>query len=294
MNRGSLVTGHACRLLLFASLFLALPGSLLSQKVFQDPRRKTTVGFSVDLESPLETVEKVVGRVTDDLVIRGSYIFSKETQIDEAEAASSSKAFPDVPPPAKVFYKIKTEALAPAHFPGDRDIGTVTVRYLLEPVSPGRTRLRIDAVFITDGGHFRYPSDGSVETAEYAEIMIQLKALTSPPTPKHRPAESVAAEQQSVGLQNKLAEEETELADAKAVEAKLRERVKQLQFNTQGRVRSPGVPLRSLPYEHSSAILTLEKGATVTVLTTTKYWYRIRTAKGEEGWIYYAFLEPLS
>jgi len=54
------------------------------------------------------------------------------------------------------------------------------------------------------------------------------------------------------------------------------------------------VPLKASPYDHSTTVLSLEKGLTVTVLTTTKYWYRVRTTKGDEGWIYYAFLEPLS
>jgi len=82
--------------------------------------------------------------------------------------------------------------------------------------------------------------------------------------------------------------------DAKATEQKLQDRVKKLQFDTMGLVKSTGVPLKASPYDHSSTILTLEKGASVTVLTTTKYWYRIRTAKGDQGWIYYVFLVPLS
>jgi SH3-like domain-containing protein len=38
----------------------------------------------------------------------------------------------------------------------------------------------------------------------------------------------------------------------------------------------------------------LDRGEEVTVLTTTRYWYRVRSADGHEGWIYYMFLEPLS
>jgi SH3-like domain-containing protein len=110
---------------------------------------------------------------------------------------------------------------------------------------------------------------------------------------RRRPAQASPV-QQSAGLQNTLAEERTRLADAKANEQKLQERVKKLQFDTMGRVKSAGVPLKASPYDHSSTILTLDKGASVTVLTTTKYWYRIRTPKGDEGWIYYVFLEPLS
>jgi len=183
--------------------------------------------------------------------------------------------------------------MSPAHFPGDSDVGTITVRYIVETISPERARLRIDAVFIEDAERTKCPSDGSVETAEYSEIMIQLKALEKPTLADRHPAHASPA-QSSAGLQNTLAEEETRLADARATEQKLQDRVKKLQFDTMGRVKSAGVPLKASPYDHSTSVLTLDKGAQVTVLTTTKYWYRIRTAKGDEGWIYYVFLDPLS
>jgi SH3-like domain-containing protein len=53
------------------------------------------------------------------------------------------------------------------------------------------------------------------------------------------------------------------------------------------------VPLKSYPYTSASTLLTLEKEERVTVLTSSRYWYRVRTPKGEEGWIYYMFLEAL-
>ena len=52
------------------------------------------------------------------------------------------------------------------------------------------------------------------------------------------------------------------------------------------------MPLKSFPYNSASTIRTLEKDERDTVLDTSRYWYRIRTAKGEEGWVYYVFLEP--
>jgi hypothetical protein len=173
-------------------------------------------------------------------------------------------------------------------------MGTVTVRYVVEAMNPQRTHLAIDAVFVTDAGHHLYASDGSVETAEYAEIITQIKALEAPKIRHHNPQAVVAPGQETLGLQNTLADEQSRLADSKAAEKKLQQRVKQLQFDTQGRIRGQAIPLKASPYDHSTTVLSLEKGLTVTVLTTTKYWYRVRTAKGDEGWIYYAFLEPLS
>lgn len=262
-------------------------------QIFHDPRRKTSVGFSVDLQIAPDKLVSVVQKVANDTVIHGTHIYAKDTAINDADAATSSNAFTHLPASGRVFYKVKTEALSPANFPGSSDKGTITVRYVIESISSERARLRIDAIFIGDGLRTRYFSDGSVETAEYAEILTQVKPLEPPVHASYQAPQTKGADQATAGLQNTLAEELARLAQAKASEQKLEERVKQLEFNTHGRVRSIGVPLKTSPYDHSSTILTLDKGEVVTVLTTTKYWYRIRTPRAEEGWIYFVYLVPL-
>jgi DNA-binding Lrp family transcriptional regulator len=278
---------------ILSSSFFIFACSSVSAQIYHDPRRKNTVGFSVELNAPPETVSRIVKGVAADGLIRGTSMYAKESEIDDAEVAAKSTAFLDSPGNGQAIYKIKTKAISPAHFPGAGGMGTVTVRYIVETVSAQRAQLRIDAVYVQEAPRTRCPSDGTIETAEYAEIMTQLKALDPVTGARRRPAQASPV-QQSAGLQNTLAEEQTRLADAKANEQKLQERVKKLQFDTMGRVKSAGVPLKASPYDHSSTMLTLDKGASVTVLTTTKYWYRIRTPKGDEGWIYYVFLEPLS
>ena len=266
----------------------------VSAQIYHDPHRKTTVGFSVDLNTPPDTVLQIVKGVASDSIIRGTSMYSKEIDIPDADFAKSSTILPAEPGPGQVFYKVKSKVLSPEHFPAANDIGTVTVRYVVETVNPQRTHLAIDAVFVTDAGHHLYASDGSVETAEYAEIITQIKALDAPKI-RHHSSQSVANPgQETLGLQNTLSDEQSRLADSKAAEKKLQEKVRQLQFNTQGRIRGQAVPLKASPYDHSTTVLSLDKGLTVTVLTTTKYWYQVRTAKGDEGWIYYVFLEPLS
>ncbi len=275
-------------------LVLSFASFSASAQIYHDPHRKTTVGFSVDLNTPPDTVLQIVKGVASDSVIRGTSMYSKEIDIPDADFAKSSTILPAEPGPGQVFYKVKSKVLSPQHFPAANDIGTVTVRYVVETVNPQRTHLAIDAVFVTDAGHHLYASDGSVETAEYAEIITQIKALDAPKI-RHHSSQSVASPgQETVGLQNTLTDEQSRLADSKAAEKKLQEKVRQLQFNTQGRIRGQAVPLKASPYDHSTTVLSLDKGLTVTVLTTTKYWYRVRTAKGDEGWIYYVFLEPLS
>jgi len=288
---------HAARFLV-QSRYLAIAlaasflfGACVSAQVFHDPKRKTTVGFAVELDDPADTVATVVKRVANDGVIRGTKIYAKETEIEDAEFAPASKAFADSPGNGQVFYKVKTNALSPANFPSSNDMGTVTVRYIVETMSPQRARLRIDAIFISDGIHKRCPSDGSVEAAEYAEILNQVRTATAPPEVRALAAKANVAD--TSGLHETLAQEQAHLDEARAAEKRLQQEAKQLEFNTMGRIRSPVVPLKALPYEHASTAAVLEKAEVVTVLATTKYWYRVRRRGGEEGWVYYVFLEPL-
>jgi len=275
--------------------FSTLAAAQIFEGTFHDPRKKDSVGFSVDLENSADEVLAIVKRVADDQTIHGSRISTKDQgmQIDGAEFATSSKVFGAVPSPSQAFYKVRTDAIAPVHFPGSNGSGTVIVRYVVHPVAPQRTRLLIDAVFFEESLHARYFSDGSVEAAEYGEILVQLNALAAAKTPGSHSA-LPAVEADSTGLQNTLADLQAQLADKKAAAEESEKHLQKLRFNTQGQIRTEGVPLKILPYNHSSTILTLEKGADVTVLATSKYWYRIRTPKGEEGWIYYEFLGPLS
>jgi Bacterial SH3 domain len=289
--------GAVRRLISFRAISLLVVLSFAvsaSAQIYHDPHRKTTIGFTVELNTPPDTVLQIVRGVASDSIIRGTSMYSKEIDLEDADFAKSSSVLPAAPGAGQVFYKVKSKVLSPEHFPASSDMGTVTVRYVVEAVNPQRTHLAIDAVFVTDAGHHLYASDGSVETAEYAEIITQIKALDAPKVRHHNPQAVANPVDETLGLRNKLADEQSRLADSRAVEKKLQDRVKQLQFNTQGRIRGQAIPLKASPYDHSTTVLSLEKGLTVTVLTTTKYWYRVRTAKGDEGWIYYAFLEPLS
>lgn len=260
------------------------------------------------------------------------YRKDKADEIDGAEFAATSKVFTDTPPSGQVLYKVKKDAVAPEHFPGSNGEGTIIVRYVVQPITAQRTRLLIDAVFFQESLRARYFSDGNVESAESKEIQSQLSAFvastnasdrsvqaeapkeisarpvqTTAPTEEiprpiqtaastglsAQPVQSAAATPNTTELQDTLVREQSLLADAQAARQKLQEHLRQLQFNTQGRVNSGGIPLKSNPYNHSSTLVTLEKDERVTVLTTSRYWYRIKTSKGEEGWIYYVFLEPL-
>lgn len=280
--------------LAIALVFSTAGAAQRPQDTFHDPRKKTSDGFSMDMEYSADMVLTVVKNVASASIIHGTKIYrkDKDEEIQGAEFASSSKAFNDSPSSGQVFYKVKKGAVAPEHFPGSTGEGTVTVRYIVQAAVGKPIHLRIDAVYVEDSLRARYFSDGSVEAAEYHEIQTQLNAFTAPAPARPATVQTAIAVQDTTELQNTLAREQALLAEAKAGEQKLQEQLKQLQFNTQGRVESEGVPLKSFPYNSASTIRTLEKDERGTVLATSRYWYRIRTSKGEEGWIYYVFLEP--
>ena len=282
--------------LTFAWLFSAASAAQVLENTFHDPRRKAPVGFSQDLDYPLDTVLTVVKSEASEGVIHGTRIYRKAKEADEiegAEFAATSSAFSDSPGPGQVFYKVKKKAVAPEHFPGSNGEGTVTVRYLVQAVAPKGVKLRIDAVYVEESLRARYFSDGSVEEAECDLIQTQLNAFTTQANADARPIATAAPVQDISELQTTLAREQSFLTDAQSAKQKLEEQLKQLQFNTQGRVKSMAVPLKSYPYIASSTILTLEKEERVTVLSSSRYWYKVRTPKGDEGWIYYMFVEPL-
>lgn len=276
-------------------LLLALFGvvSPALAQFYHDPHRKEPIGFSVDLPVSASKLSDAVSRVTEDSTIEGTHIYRGDIDVEDAHAVKTSDAFPDPPAAGQVFYKIRTKALSPDHFPASDDMGTIAVRYVVSPVNDQRSHLRIDAVFVKDVGHQRFYSDGSVEMAEYTAVMNEIRSVMPNTRLSAKPTE-VNTANKSAGLQYDLTQEQAMLSDARAAEAKLEAQLKQLQFDTQGRIKADGIPLKSDPYNHASAILALKKGQVVTVVSTSKYWYRVRTEAGEEGWIYYLFLEPVS
>jgi Bacterial SH3 domain len=123
----------------------------------------------------------------------------------------------------------------------------------------------------------------------------ELNPATEPVQPERAaaPAAPVAVAPDA-GLENTLGEEKAQFAAVNSSVEQLQERAKQLRFDTLGRVKFPSSPLKTAAYSESTTLGVLDRGEEVTVLTTTRYWYRVRSADGREGWIYYMFLEPLS
>jgi hypothetical protein len=306
-----------------AALCIAALVASVATAQFRDPRRKTSVGFSVELPIGAETLAAAVRRVASDGSIGGTFEYKGDSEVSDAAFETSVDAFESTSPADGVsaFYKVRKHVLAPAHFPSSNDVGAITVRYEVEATGPQRSVLHIDAVFVRDGQRAPYFSDGTVEASEYHRIQELLPSFSAaqlhdaskaptvapsaaqpaapdpvmPPDQPERVAAPVAlATARNAGLENRLEEEKAQLAAVNSSVEQLQERAKQLRFDTLGRVKFPSSPLKAAAYTESATLGVLDRGEEVTVLTTTRYWYRVRSADGREGWIYYMFLEPLS
>src|SRR5438067_4809992 len=105
-------------------------------------------GFSIDLDSPYETVVKVLESVAGDGIVRGTGEYKGTDDLLGAVPVKTSDAFKKPAEDGKVFYKVRGNSIAPDHFDNSNDEGTVTVRYVVRALGPKATRLWIDAIFV--------------------------------------------------------------------------------------------------------------------------------------------------
>ncbi len=257
-------------------------------------------GFSITLPVNYDTLLGVMREVCSDGVIHGTFQYENETEITGAEAATTSEAFPQLTKPGEVCFKVRPGAISPAHFVGSNDQGSITVRYVIERVSPANTRISIDAVFVEDSRHHRHISQGLVETREFREIAQKLKALDQQEKASQVEArihaeeverEKYAAELKE--LQRVLESEKTRLASATVEVQDMQTRLQLLRRQVLARVKVPGAELKALPFLPSAILASVPGRAVVHTLQRTEYWYRVRITGAGEGWVYRFLLEDL-
>src|SRR5208337_3418892 len=107
----------------------------------------------------------------------GTKEYNKDEYIEGAVAATSTPVFPEWTEGGKVFYKVRKQALDPRNFKDSGDLGTLAVRYVVQPQGDKNTILRIDALFVEDFRRTVHLSDGSVESSEYRDIHDRLEAV---------------------------------------------------------------------------------------------------------------------
>jgi hypothetical protein len=189
----------------------------------------------------------VVADVVQNSIIRGTKEYNKDEYVDKAVAAISTPVFPAWTGGGKVFYKVRTEALDPRNFQSSGDVGTLAVRYVLQPQGDKNTVLRINALFVEDFRRTVHLSNGSVEGAEYQDIQDRLQAveLVKRETEEALQAKQERATKKKLGMGKDAVSESNPSLTAKPVE------------NANGEsVTTEGANIPAASESHSSAMPT--------------------------------------
>ena len=295
--------GTAFLLLLFFAIAAALPARGREKDVLQ-----YGAGLIVNIPTPEPEVVQVVEDVVQNTLIRGTKEYNKDEYITGAAAAASTPVFPAWTEGGKVFYKVRKQALDPRNFKNSGDVGTLAVRYVVQPQGDKNTVLRIDALFVEDFRHSVHQSNGSVESSEYKDIQDRLQAVE---LMKKENAEAEQAKQERSAKQKLgMGDDAVLLSTPPSTVAptspaspspasampqpsaaydqspeSLEQHVAELRREVERLVKKPGAPLKSAPFHTASTLKSLEPGVEVLILISTPYWYGIETHDGQHGWI---------
>jgi len=251
-------------------------------------------GLVRELPASYDDALQVLQEIVRDQTIRGTYMYDRDKTLTEAVTVESTPLFGRWDGPGKVFYKVRTEVVAPRHFLDSADLGTVAVRYVLTSVSPERTRLRIDAKFVEKAHRVAHASDGTVESDEYKAIEGRLQAMQSAQqeaadAQRHR--ESIALAQQALLRQRE--DESSRLAAAQNSAQDLEHRIDALRHEVERRVKAPGARLKAAPFVSAANIAELAAYTEVVVVIVTPHWLGVETPQSQRGWLPIDHLEPL-
>jgi hypothetical protein len=274
-------------------------------------------GVIVNIPLPEAEVAQVVEDVAQNGVIRGTKEYNKDEFVSGAKAADSSRVFPAWTEGGKVFYKVRLQTLDPRNFKDSSDVGTLVVRYIVQPQGEKNTVLRINALFEEDFRHTVHPSDGSVETSEYKDIHEHLEAIE---VMKKQNVEAEQERQERLVKKQYLAMGTDEISSSRPQEhvqpvplddsggashamaspelapttsphgqsppgQSLEDHVKDLRKQVERLVKAPGAPLKSAPFHTASTLQLLSTGTEVLILISTPYWYGVETHDGQHGWM---------
>jgi hypothetical protein len=251
-------------------------------------------GLVMELSASYDDALQVLQEIVQDHTIRGTYMFDRDKTLTSAVTVESTPLFERWDGPGKVFYKVRTEAIAPRHFRESADMGTVAVRYVLTSVSPERTRLRIDAVFVEKARRVAHASDGTVETSEYKAIQERLQAVQlaqreAADAQRHR--ESIELAQQTLVRQRE--DESSRLATAQSSAEDLEHRIDALRHEVERRVKAPGAHLKAAPFLSAANVAELAAYTEVVIVIVTPHWLGVETPQSQRGWLPLDQLEPL-
>jgi hypothetical protein len=275
----------ACAFSLFGAL---LPAARMPQRGSEGP------GFVRELAASLSEVQQVLDDLLQDQTIHGTYIYDKERTLLGAKVVSQTPLFESWKGAGSVYYKIRTEAIAPRHFVDSADQGTIAVRYVVTSVDENRTRLRIDAVFVENARRTVHPSDGTVEASEFKVFQEHLQAMQldeQEALDAKRRRDGIALAKQTLALQHE--DESTRLSAAESSNQDLEQRVHSLRQQIQRRVKAPGTNLKAAPFRSAANVTNLSAYTDVVIMIITPRWYGVETPDGQRGWLPLDQLESL-
>jgi hypothetical protein len=281
-------------------LLLVLPAQSREKEVLQ-----YGAGLIVNIPSPEPDVEKAVEEVVQNTIIRGTKEYNKDEFVSGAVEAKSTPVFPAWTEGGKVFYKVRLQALNPLNFKNSNDVGTLAVRYVVQPQGDKHTVLRIDAVFVEEFRRVVHPSNGSVETSEYKDIQEKIQAVD---LLKKETAQALETKQEreakqklgmgsdttvlgtpppSAGTDSNPSEFSSSRSDQPPPEPELplEQHVTNLRHQVERLVKQPGAALKSAPFRTASTLKSLDPGVEIMILISTKYWYGVETHEGQHGWL---------
>jgi hypothetical protein len=243
-------------------------------------------GYVKEFAAPLADVLQALDEILHDGIIHGTYVFDREKTLTGATVVDSTPLFESWKDLGHVFYKIRKDAIAPRHCLDTGDQGTIAVRYVITSVSPERTRIRIDAVYVENTHRRVHASDGTVEASECKAIQdylqaIQLAELEAAEAKRRR--DSAEAVRRSFIREHE--DESTRLAAAQSSVQDLEQRVNALRHEVEQRVRAPGADLKAAPFRSAASLKVLSAFTEVVVVIVTPHWYGVETPDGQRGWL---------
>lgn len=260
------------------------------------------MGLIINVPLPEAELSQVVADVSQNGIIRGSKEYNKDEYITGAQAATSSPLFPAWTEGGKVFYKVKKQTLDPRNFKDSSDVGTLAVRYVVQPQAEKNSILHIDAIYVEDFRKTVHLSNGSVESSEYKDIQDRIAAI------ELMRKETIEAEREKQEARDRGSNvmptesfpssssvDRPAESPAAALEPgqSLEEHIHQLRGQVERAVKSPGAPLKAAPFQTAATLKSLPSGAEVLLVILTPYWCGVETHEGEHGWILREQLEPV-
>jgi hypothetical protein len=245
------------------------------------------------LEAPEADALAAVQQVSQDQIVHGTYSYEKEHILYGAHSAEGARVFGTWKGPGKVFYKVAGNVLSPRYFKDTGDIGTISIRYVVQSVDANATTVQIDALYV-DARNVKHVSLGNVEASEFSAIQQHLRTIqskTEEAAQKSSPGTSFVAAA-PVSAPSTPATNSSPAPANLSVPA-MQKHLDALRHQVELRVKDSGAQLKASPFHSSATLASLPGETEVLVVVLTPYWYGVETDDGHRGWIHHSQLEPL-